>query len=73
MTKGWDGVSPELREMIERSCTKRQIEALKLKHAGYSLRRIGVILEIDEAAVRGLLFRAARRLQAEVAALRGIV
>jgi DNA-binding CsgD family transcriptional regulator len=70
---GWQEVSPELRELIESSCTFRQIEALKLKAAGYSLRRIGTILNLDEASVRGLLHRASRRIQGELAARQGIV
>ena len=70
--RGWDGVDPELRAIIERSCSARQIEALKLKAAGAGAKRIGAALGIDESAVRGLLRRAERRIRAEVAAQRGI-
>jgi DNA-binding CsgD family transcriptional regulator len=70
--RGWDGVAPELREIIERVCTPRQIDALKLVNAGAGARRIGLALGIDESAARGLLARARRRIQAEVAAQRGV-
>lgn len=70
--RGWEAVSPELRGIIERVCTPRQIEALKLKSQGAGAKRIGIALGIDESAVRGLLHRAERRIRAEVAAQRGI-
>lgn len=70
--RAWEGVSPELRDLIERVCSPRQIEALKLKAAGAGAKRIGLALGIDESAARGLLRRAERRIRAEVAAQRGV-
>jgi DNA-binding CsgD family transcriptional regulator len=68
----WASTPPELRAVIERVCTPRQIEALKWKATGCGARRIGVILGIDESAARGLLRRAERNVQQEIAAQRGI-
>jgi len=70
--RGWDGVDPELRAIIERSCTPEQIEVLKLKAAGVGAKRSGHVLGKDESTIRGLLHRAERRIRAEVAAQRGI-
>lgn len=70
--RSWEGVDPELREVIERVCSPRQIEALKLKAAGAGAKRIGLALGVDESAARGLLRRASRRIQAEIAAQRGV-
>lgn len=70
--RGWEGVDPELRAIIERVCSPRQVEALKLKAVGAGAKRIGVALGIDESSARGLLRRAERLIRAEVAAQRGL-
>jgi DNA-binding CsgD family transcriptional regulator len=67
------GIPPEIREAIENTCTPDQVQAFKLKSQGYSLRRMGVLLGIDESSVRGLLRRGAQNVQREYAALWGIV
>jgi DNA-binding CsgD family transcriptional regulator len=71
--KGWhSSVKPELRELIERACTEKQITAFKLKSHGAGNRRIALALDIDESTVRGLLNRGTRRIREELAAQRGI-
>lgn len=70
--RGWEGTDPRLIEIIERVCTPRQIEALKLRAIGAGAKRIGLALDIDESAARGLLRRAERAVRAEVAAQRGV-
>lgn len=68
----WSTISPELRELIERTCTEREIEALKLKAAGYGRRATALSLNISESAVRDRLRSAERKIRAEVAAMRGV-
>lgn len=62
----WEGVSPELREIIEEVCTPKQIDVLKLKARGLSPRAIARILDVDRTAVRGRLDRAYRKIQARL-------
>lgn len=62
----WEGVSPELRAIIEEVCTPKQIEALKLKSAGMSTRGIAMVLGIDHKTAADRLNRAYRRVQARV-------
>jgi len=68
----WEGIAPELREVIERVCSERQIDVLRLKAQGVGNRRIGLHLGIDESTVRHHLRLASKRIQLEVAAMRGI-
>jgi DNA-binding CsgD family transcriptional regulator len=70
--RGWGDTPPELRELIERVCTPRQVEAMKLVAVGAGAKRIGLALGVDESSARALLRRARRNVQAEVAAQRGI-
>lgn len=70
--RGWDGVDPELRAIIERVCSPKQIECLRLKASGAGTKRIAVALDKDPSTVRELLRRAERRIRAEVAAQRGL-
>jgi DNA-binding CsgD family transcriptional regulator len=67
----WATIPPELREIIERACTPREIEALKLRAAGYGIRRIARALDLDPSTVRARLNRAERKIRAETAAQRG--
>lgn len=62
----WDTLSPELRELAERVCTSKELEALKLKSAGYGRRRIAIVIGISETAVRDRLRSAERKLAAAV-------
>lgn len=48
----WSTLPPDLRELAERVCTGKEVDALKLKAAGYGRRRIAVILGIGETSVR---------------------
>lgn len=68
----WETVAPELRQVIERVCTPAEIEALKLKAAGYGRRRAALVLRISESALRDRMNSARRKVEAEVAAMRGI-
>ena len=69
----WPGdVPPDLRKIIERVCTEREIEVLKLKAAGYGRRRMALILGLSESAIRSRLTSADRKIRAEVAAMRGV-
>jgi len=73
VSDGWVGISAELRETIERCCTAKEIEVLKLKAAGAGRRRTALALGISESSVRDRLASAARKVRAEVAASRGVV
>ena len=68
----WEGIAPVLREVMERVCTQRQIDCLRLKAQGIGNRRIGLLLEIDESTVRHHLNTGRRAIQREVAAMRGV-
>ena len=69
---GWTGVSAELKQLIERTCTRAQITVLKLKADGLTVAAIAIRVERDEEYVIRTLHAAERLLQAEVAAMRGI-
>jgi hypothetical protein len=56
-----------MRALIERVCTSREVEALKLRSIGYGTRRIGRALGISPRSVRDRLDGAARKIQAELA------
>lgn len=68
----WSSVDPDMRKIIERTCTAKQIEALKLKADGFGLRRIAQVLGITKEAVRSRLDSAELLIRKEVAAMRGI-
>lgn len=63
----WESVDPTLRAMIERVCTAKERETLKLKAAGCGVRRIARILGISPTSVRDRLAGAQRKLEAELA------
>jgi DNA-binding CsgD family transcriptional regulator len=67
----WSSVDPDLRKIIERVCTPKQIEALKLKADGFGLQRIAQVLGITKESVRSRLDSAALRIRTEAAAMRG--
>lgn len=69
---GWSTLDPQLRDIIERVCTPREVEALKLKHVGYGRRRMALVLGISDTAVRDRLRAAEKKIRGEVAAMRGI-
>lgn len=60
----WDALSPELRELAARVCTEKELEALKLKAAGYGERRIAIVLNISRTSVRDRLRNGERKLLA---------
>jgi DNA-binding CsgD family transcriptional regulator len=68
----WEGIAPVLREVMERACTKRQIECLRLHAQGLGYRRIGLVLEIDESTARHHLKAGRVAIKREVRAMRGI-
>ena len=72
LSASWEGISPELREIMERVCTQRQIDCLRLYAQGLGYRRIGLVLEIDESVVRHHLRAGRLNIQREVAAMRGV-
>jgi DNA-binding CsgD family transcriptional regulator len=65
-------VPPELRELIERACTPKEVEVMQLKAQGYGKARMARILGISEEAVRDRMRRAVRKVRAEAAAQRGV-
>lgn len=58
----WDTLNPTIRTTAEQTLTPRQLQALKLNHAGYSDARIALTLDISEPAARRLRIRAHQRL-----------
>jgi DNA-binding CsgD family transcriptional regulator len=60
----WSTLSPEMRELAERVCTPKELEALKLKASGYGRRRIAIVIGISETAVRDRLRSGERKLAA---------
>lgn len=72
MTSSWEGIAPPLREVMERVCTQRQIDVVRLRAKNYGYRRIGVVLGIDESTVRAHWKAATKNIQDEVAAMRGV-
>lgn len=57
---------PELRAIAERVLTTKQLDVVKLLAAGYSLRRIALLLGVSRSAVRERAEGAQRRMQAEL-------
>lgn len=74
----WQSLPPDLRAIIERVCTPAEIEVLKLKATigpggrEYGRRRIAQILHVSDTTVRDRLRNAERKIQSEIAAMRGI-
>lgn len=66
------GVSPELWAIVERTCTVKEQEALELKALGFGVMAIARRLGISKTSARERLENASRKIQAEVAAMRGI-
>lgn len=63
MADGWpEFVGPELRSLAERVLTPAQLEAYKLVARGYGRRRISVVLQISESAVRDRVKAAERKI-----------
>jgi DNA-binding CsgD family transcriptional regulator len=62
----WEGVDPRLRALIERVCTTKEIEVLKLKAAGYGLRPMARILGISRSSVRSRLDAASQKIAKEL-------
>jgi DNA-binding CsgD family transcriptional regulator len=63
----WGEIGPELRDVIETSCTPRQVDVLKLQAAGMSKNRIARALDCDRKSIRELVERAHRNIRAELA------
>ena len=60
----WSTLPPDLRKLAEEACTRKEIDALKLKAAGYGYRRIGVVLGIGATTARDRISRAERKILA---------
>jgi DNA-binding CsgD family transcriptional regulator len=63
----WSDVDPTVRAAAEAACTDKQIDVLKLMAAGYSIRRIGRALDIDERTARDRRDRALNNVNEELA------
>jgi DNA-binding CsgD family transcriptional regulator len=59
----WAEVDPELRKLIERAVTPKQLEVVKLKSIGYGTNRIARYLGITVSSVRDRLERAELRIR----------
>lgn len=64
------GIAPEWRLLIERVCTPRQVDVMKLKAHGYGRRRIARILGISEGSVADRQRKASLRIQNELDRMR---
>jgi DNA-binding CsgD family transcriptional regulator len=69
---GWEAVDPEMRAIIQRVCTPKQVEVMKMKAAGFGIKRMAQALSITPEAVRSRLTSAELRVRREVAAMRGV-
>lgn len=58
--------------MIERVCTPKQIDVVRLRARNYSWDRIGLVLDRDESTVRAHWKAATKNIRREVAAMRGV-
>lgn len=67
----WGDLHPELRQVIERVCTRREIELLALIADGYTLRSAAKVMGITRGAAQMYRRRAEHRIRREVAAQRG--
>jgi DNA-binding CsgD family transcriptional regulator len=65
----WEGLSPELREVILEVCRQKQIDVLKLKAAGMSTRGIARILGVSPPTIRDSLEGSCRKIRARTDAL----
>lgn len=59
----WKTLPPELRELAERVCTPKQLDALKLWDAGLGYRRIGLALHVSPTTARDLVQRALQKMK----------
>jgi DNA-directed RNA polymerase specialized sigma24 family protein len=55
-----------MRELIERVCTPRQVDVLKLQAHGYGTRRIAAILGVSRQAIKSRLEIARKRVEREL-------
>jgi len=60
----WATLPPEVRELAERVCTRKELEALKLWDAGAGYRRVALMLGISPSSARDRIVRAVRKLAA---------
>lgn len=67
----WETVDPALRAIIERVCTRAEIDMLKLIAEGHSERSAARRLDLSRSTARDRLASAERKIRAEVAAMRG--
>lgn len=67
----WADIDPRLRTVAEQVCTRAELEVLALLAEDLSLRQIARRLGITRQAVQGRWKRAERRIQHEVAFMRG--
>jgi DNA-binding CsgD family transcriptional regulator len=69
---GWASVSPELREIVERCCTKKQAQVVRFRAGGMSWAQISLALGVTRETARGLEARAHLNIRQEIAAMRGL-
>lgn len=60
----WQGIDDELRAVIERVCTPRQVEVLKLYAQGLGHKRVAATLGVSTKTAREHLEAASRRIRA---------
>jgi DNA-binding CsgD family transcriptional regulator len=62
----WSELPPDIREIAEHVCTRKQLDVLKLKASGAGYRRIGALLGIAPMTVRGHLEAAQKNIVDEL-------
>lgn len=62
----WQSLPPELRELAERVCTAKELEALRAREAGAGYRRIALMLDISVSSARDRVQRALAKLEREL-------
>lgn len=67
----WSDVDPRLRTVAERVCTRAEIQVLGLLAENLSIRAIAKTLGVKRQTIQTLWRRAERKIQHEVALMRG--
>jgi DNA-directed RNA polymerase specialized sigma24 family protein len=58
----WRSIDPRVREIAERTCTPKQLDALKLRAEGLGYKTVARVLNLDVSSTRDRIQRAERRL-----------
>lgn len=59
----WSALPPEHRELATRILTRRQLDALKLHHAGWGYESMGRVMECSTSTAREHLVRAKEKMR----------